>query len=113
MNGYNIEKLKGKTIKTVEVIRAEDFAENNIFYTCFVCTDGTKLIVKGGTDKPYNPQLDIEEMQKAPNYFSAQDIADRVLYLENQRKTEQKEKLLQKRKQLVRLQKEINSLEWS
>ena len=62
-------------------------------YTCFVCTEGTKIMLADGDSKPYDPKPKVDEMQKAPQFFTPDDIANRVKAIEinNRQKTKQEQ----------------------
>lgn len=102
----DIKQLIGKTIKSIEVIKAE-YGRTYDYYTCFVCTDGTKLMVYDGCRKPFSPNLEIEEMKKAPNYFTVEDIANRQLEIEKKRRYAIEEQRQKKKRQLESLKKEL------
>lgn len=104
---FSIGLLKGKTITSIEVIKAEH-GRTYRHYTCFVCSDGTKLVVMDGCAKPYSPQFSIEEMKKAPNYFTTIDIAQRTLEIEKRKRQLKKEQKEHKRRQYEKLKTELN-----
>ena len=75
----------GKTIKTVEIIGAE-FGRTYYHYTCIVFEDGDKILLTHDGREPYHPCIDPEEMKKAPNFFSVDDITNRVREIEEKRR---------------------------
>ena len=77
------KKLIGKEIASAEYISAE-FGRTYSHYLCLVFADKTKTIIAGG--EPYEPDPSIEEMKKAPRYFSAKEIAEAVERKENKRR---------------------------
>lgn len=93
---WDIKILEGKTIVSVEIISAEYGCTYNN-YTCFVCEDGTKLLVFEGHSKPWNPKPKPDEMKNAPKFYTPDDIANRVKAIEiderQKRKTAQERKL--------------------
>jgi hypothetical protein len=100
-----VNEIVGKTVKSVEVIRAEIGRMYNN-YTCIVFTDGTKIMLPD-FNVPWRPYPSIEEMKKAPNYFSPQDIADEVLRRETNKRKQKADERKRKEKQLERLKKEL------
>lgn len=96
--------FNGKTIKSAQMIKVE-FGRTMDNYICFVFTDGSRFMISGGI--PYSPNPDIEEMKKAPDYFSAQEISQKVLSDENKRRERIENDLKQKRYELDRLKKEL------
>jgi len=104
------EKLKevfvGKTVQSLERINIEwARTTTNLHYLCFVFTDGTKVMIKGGF--MYKPNPDIEEMKKAPMFFSAEDIANAVLREENERRSRENDRKRQLEYQYNQLAKEL------
>lgn len=107
------EKLKevfvGKTVQSLEYINIErNRAVMNSRYLCFVFTDGTKVMIQGGF--MYNPNPDIEEMKKAPMFFSAEDIADAVLREETKRRSRENDHKRQLEYEYNRLAKELGKI---
>lgn len=78
-----VADLVGKTIQSAEAIGAE-FGRTYNAYLCLVFTDGERQIM-GLLHKNlelYNPKPPLEEMQNAPNFFSPDDIADKMREIE-------------------------------
>ncbi len=99
-----ITELTGKTISSCELINAE-FGRTYDKYLCIVCTDGSKIIIHAG--EPWQPDPPIEEMKKAPNYFSASDIAYKVERDENLRRRRLQEDKERKQREFEKLKKEL------
>lgn len=78
-----LSKLIGQRITSIEIIKAE-YGRTYGNYLCIVTELGEKVMLYGGI--PYKPKPDPEEMKKAPNYFSVQDIANRVAEIEEKRR---------------------------
>lgn len=100
----NPQILTGRTIESVEVIPAE-YGRTHNRYTCIVCTDGTRVIIGGGTT--YNPQPPLKSMQEAPNFFTPEMIAARVLKDEQEKREHARRARIQRRRDYVMLQKEF------
>jgi len=99
--------LIGKTIESVEVIKAE-YGRTYDYYSCIVFTDKSKALINGDMlSVPWNPSPNIEEMKKAPNFFSAEDIANKVLKIEQERRKVKEKEKEEKERQLNRLKKEL------
>ncbi len=103
---YDVKILEGKTIQSIEVISAE-FGRTYNSYTCIVCEDGTKIMLADGDSKPYNPKLKIDEMKRAPNYFTPDDIANRVKAIEIDNRQRQKQDRERKTHEYERLKREL------
>jgi hypothetical protein len=71
-------EIVGKTIASAVIIRAE-WARTYDRYLCLTFTDGTKKLIGVTGWDLHDPKPSIEEMKKAPDYFSPEDIAARVL----------------------------------
>lgn len=100
-----IEKeLKGKTIQSCEVIHAE-YGRTYDQYICLVFTDGSKLILTGST--PWEPDPPVDEMKKAPGYYSAVDIANKVERDENRRRARIAEDKRRDQQEYERLKKQF------
>jgi uncharacterized Fe-S cluster-containing radical SAM superfamily protein len=106
MKEFTIKQLEGKTIKSIEVVSAE-YGRTYNFYTCFVCEDGTKILIADGCSEPYSPNIQVEEMKKAPKYFSPEDIANRVLEIEKKQRQAQEDIRKRKLNEYRRLGKEL------
>lgn len=104
----NTKEMIGKTIKSVEVIRAE-YGRTYSHYTCIVFEDGSKIMLCDATI-PYKPNPDQEEMSKAPNYFTPDDIAERVKKDEERKRKKIAEDLYYKKCQLEKLKKELGEI---
>lgn len=70
-----IEDIRGKTIEFIEDIQAE-YGRTYRRYICIVFTDKTRVILIDGI--PCNPKPPIEQMEKAPNFFSSKEIGERI-----------------------------------
>lgn len=102
-----IGQLIGKTISIVEVIKAE-YGRTYSTYFCITCSDGTKLMLaSAGSGTPWNPNPAVEEMRKAPSFFSAEDIANEVLIMEKKSRKEAANRIQRKRHELEALKKEL------
>jgi hypothetical protein len=93
----------GKTIASVEQIGAE-YGRTYDYYTCLTFTDGTKQLI-GGPLNPFKPRPSVEEMKKAPLFFSAEEIADEVLRLEIIAREQRKSYLESRRREYEQLKK--------
>lgn len=100
------KKLTGKTIESCEVIRAE-FGRTYDQYICLVFTDGSKVMLYGS--EPWQPEPPIDEMKKAPHYFSASDIAYKVERDEIKRRDRIAEDKRQKQREYEKLKKELEA----
>lgn len=99
-----LNQFAGKTISSVERIVAE-YGRTYNHYLCFVFSDGSKSILYG--DEPYNPKPSLKEMRKAPNFYTPEDIADRVLRDEQESRRLAEQSRQQKLYQLEQLKKEL------
>lgn len=68
------EEMIKKTVKTVELIRAEDYRTYS-HYICITFDDDTRIMLAGRV--PINPRPDLEEMINASNYFTPKEIKDK------------------------------------
>ena len=107
MMDKELKILEGKTIKSLEAIKGE-YGRTYNQYICIICTCGTKVIIGGGI--AWKPNPDIEDMKKAPNFYSAQDIADKVLGMENNRRSREEDSKRRKLSELKRLKEELGEL---
>jgi hypothetical protein len=103
----HLRDITGKTIHAVEVIRTESWRTHDT-YICITFTDTSKIMLCGV--EPYEPNPDIDEMKKAPNYFSPQDIANKLLRLERERQLREKNELDRKTREFERLKQELSIL---
>lgn len=90
----SLREAIGKKLTSMEVISAE-FGRTTNQYTCLIFDDTHKIIIEGHGSYFPSPNPSIEEMKKAPNFFSAEDIANKVLKDEQkarQRKKEEEQK---------------------
>ncbi len=85
--------LLGRMISTVERINAEH-GRTYSSYVCLTFTDGSKLMLSGGI--PWSPKPEIEEMKKAHNFFSPDDIANAVREQEKKKHYQRKVDLQRK-----------------
>lgn len=95
------KSLEGKTIASAEAIRAE-YGRTYDTYLCLVFSDGSKKLLSGH-GVCYSPRPTVEEMQKAPNFFSADDIADRVRQDELEKRARMKRLEDEERRQFEKL----------
>ena len=102
----SLREAVGKKLTSVEVIRAE-FGRTNSQYTCLIFDDKYKIIVEGHGSYFPSPKPPIEEMKKAPNFFSAEDIADAVLKEEQKVRQRKKEKEQMERAEYEALKKKF------
>lgn len=102
-NTWKFKKLKemeGKTIKSVEQIKAE-YGRTFNAYICIVFTDDTKTLIHGGV--PHQPNPIAEDMSKAPKFFTPDEIAERVKKDEQKKRRLTKEREDAERKEYERL----------
>ena len=99
-----VRMLQGKTITSVEPIRAE-YGRTYTHYLCLTFSDGTKYMLHGGI--PYEPRPTIEEMQKASSYFTAEDIAAQVFRNEQKRREQEQRERAHKLRTFRELQQEL------
>lgn len=95
--------LAGKTIATVEDIEAE-YGRTYKRYLCLTFTDGSRQVL-ASNGEPYKPRPSVEEMKKAPRFFSVEEIAAEVARGERKRRqnlVEAKERKLAEYKRLGR-----------
>lgn len=100
--------LVGKTIQSAELIGAE-FGRTYNAYLCLVFTDGTKQMM-GLLHKNfeiYNPKPPLEEMQKAPSFFSPNDIANEMRDIEQSKRDATKRLRERKVVEYEKLRKEL------
>jgi nitrate reductase alpha subunit len=100
-----IEDIKGKTIQSAEIIRAE-YGRTYNHYICIVFTDESKIMI-AGDDAPWNPDPEIEQMKKAPLFFTPDDIAEKVRYIEQEKRDRLKEEHKRKLDKFNELKKEL------
>tara|TARA_Y100000034_G_C6832483_1_gene375907 strand:- start:112 stop:447 length:336 start_codon:yes stop_codon:yes gene_type:complete len=101
------EDWVGKTIKSCEVIRAEH-GRTYSSYLCVTFTDGSKHMISiFGFTRLYDARPPVEEMKKAPNFFSPDDIADEVKRLEVENRKRVAEAKRHKEYQFEKLKKEL------
>lgn len=72
---HKIRDIRGKTIESVEDILAE-YGRTYRRYVCIVFTDETRVILIDGI--PCNPHPSVEEMEKAPKFFSGKEIGEEI-----------------------------------
>jgi hypothetical protein len=101
----DIKEAVGKTIASVERIPAE-YGRTYHSYTLIVFTSGEKVMLADG-HPPNDPRPTLENMQKAPQFFTAEDIADKMLRIEQEKRRNEKERTDAKRRELERLKKEL------
>jgi hypothetical protein len=104
MKTLEYKDLVGRTIASVEVIQAEYVRTYN-HYACITFTDGTRVIFSGGI--AYSPHPPLDEMRKAPKFFTPEEIANVVLQEERERRRRMDEDLATKRQYLAALKKEL------
>jgi hypothetical protein len=103
---YDVKILVGKTIQSIEIISAE-YGRTYDSYTCFVCTDGTKIMLADGDSKPYSPKPKVDEMKKAPQFFTPDNIANRVKEIEIDKRQKIKQEQERKTREYNSLKKEL------
>ena len=103
---YDVKILEGKTIQSIEVISAE-YGRTYNSYVCVVCEDGTKIILADGDSKPYEPKPKVDEMKKAPQFFTPDDIANRVRDIEIDNRQRVKQEQERKTREYNSLKKEL------
>lgn len=96
-----IKELEGRTVRSVEVIPAE-FGRTYNEYICITCSDGGRFLI-GGSGALWNGAPRIGDMQKAPNFFSAEEIAARVLQEEKDRRQYMAQQEAQQRREYEKL----------
>ncbi len=104
---FDVKILEGKTIQSIEVISAE-YGRTYNSYICVVCEDGTKIMLNDGDSKPWNPKPKVDEMKKAPQFFTPDDIANRVREIEIDNRQKQKDEIQRKTREYERLKKALN-----
>lgn len=104
MKVTELKHFINRTIVGVEKIKAE-YGRTYNWYLCFTFSDGGKIILYGGV--PINPKPDLEQMKKAPLFFSPEDIAAKVLEDEHARRRIARDRLDAKRELLESLKEEL------
>ena len=104
---YDYRELKDETIVKVESVRAE-FGRTYDHYLCFTCESGKRVLIHGGS--PYAPNPEIEEMRKV-EFFTPEEIGEKLAKIERKKRQKQQELLEEKKRQLARLQREIEGAE--
>jgi len=97
--------LPGKTIATTEVIKAE-YGRTYRNYLCLTFTDGTRFMCGYFSTPPCTrPRPPIEEMKKAPAYFTVEDIAEEACQTEKDRREHLRQQEERELREFKRLQK--------
>jgi hypothetical protein len=100
MTHEDILALQGKRIESIEIIESECL-RSYVQYLCIVCQDGTKLLLYGDTPAMADP--DAEEMRKAPNFYTPEEIAEKVRREEYRKRNYQLDKEEKERREYDRL----------
>jgi len=100
------KELNGKTIETCEIIRSE-FGRTCNSYLLIKFTDNTRQLIGIDAFDFYSPDPDVEEMKKAPLFFSVEDICEKVKRDEQDKRDQQKALRKNKINQLKKLQEEL------
>ena len=105
------KKCEGKEIASVEVIQ-DRMGRTWNYITCITFTDGTRSII-GGTcvENIPHPNPRLEQMQKAPKFFSAEEIAETVLQEEKEARRKKVQEDDRKRREAQRLLREIGDID--
>jgi hypothetical protein len=104
---YKYEELKGEKVVKVESIRAE-YGRTYDNYICFTCESGKRVLIHGGN--PYDPNVDIEQMRKI-SFFTPEEIGEKLAKIEQRKRRREQERIDEKKRQLARLQREIEEAE--
>ncbi len=121
MSDIAFRDLVGKTIASVEAVGAE-FGRTFNSYVLVTTTDGDRAMLNSasyprdagtsvyGKDTGWIAHRPpVEEMKKAPVFFTPEDIADRVLADERDERRRQERRREEKQRQLEQLQRELAS----
>lgn len=98
-----VQELKGETIKNIEFIPVE-FGRTYSLYIGFTCENGKRVLIHGGN--PHSPEPTFKAM-KETNFFTPEEIAEKVLRDETARRKRIKEKEEKIRREYERLKKEL------
>lgn len=101
---YDVKKLEGKTIKEVEVIKAE-FGRTFPSYICFTCEDNTRVLV-GAVNMFFDPEPDLSTMEKS-KFFTEKDTIKKRDEDIRKREEETKKSKEIRREEYERLKKEF------
>lgn len=100
-----IEELEGKTIVNAEFIESETWATGK--YIGLTFTDGRRLLILGSF--PYNPDPNYEEMKDHPNFFSPDDMAEKVKRDEEKRIEWKNRKIEEERREYEKLKEKFGN----
>ena len=98
-------QINGKTIESCESIGAE-FGRTYSTYLLLKFTDGTRQLIGGGFNA-FSANPTIEEMRKAPKFFSEEDLIKKFGCDERKRRDRARERKSQAMAQYERLQREL------
>lgn len=102
------EELTGKTIAWSGLIKPE-WGRSDNGYLLLKFTDGTRQIVGIRAFFFTNPDPTIEEMQKAPEFFTEEEVIAKFADIERKRRNYAAEQLHKKREQYEQLRKELGN----
>ncbi len=98
--------MNGKTIESSDLIRAE-FGRTADWYLCLKFTDGTRMLIGATGFGFYSPTPDAKEMRKAQNFFTAEEITEKINKDERVRQSRERYKKDAKLRMLRDLQREL------
>ena len=98
-------QISGKTIKSCERIGTE-YGRTWSTYILLKFTDGTRQLI-GGNFNVHSPNPTIEEMRKAPKFFSEEDLIKKFGCDERKRRDRARERKSQAMAKYERLQREL------
>lgn len=101
-----VQDMKNKTIQSIETIKAE-YGRTYHQYLCIVFSDESKIMI-AGDDTPWNPDPSIEEMKKAPLFFTPDDIANKVKLEEQAKRDRLRQEHRNKLEKYHQLKKELS-----
>ena len=100
------EELKGKTIESCNMIRAE-WARTSENYLIFKFTDGTRHLVGVHNFTFHQPDPEVCEMRKAQDFFTKDEIVAKFESDEIKSRRIKEDQLRRKREQLKALKREL------
>ena len=104
-NVHKIEELEGKTIVSAEFITSEMWGVGK--YIGLTFTDGRRLLILGSF--PYKPDPNYERMKEHPNFFSPDDMAEKVKRDEEKRIEQKNRKIKEERREYEKLKVKFGS----
>ncbi len=104
MSEHKLNHFINRTVESLELINAE-YGRTYREYLCFKFTDGEKIMLYGNI--PYAPKPTVEEMKRAPKFFTPEDISEKVLLDEREKRRMEEARLVKKRRDLEELKKEL------